>query len=179
MKFYIDDENVNKNYSYATFEESVGGRPIFIFKQETSLIIPVINQGIYDLKSFNGCSQTPVYFDKSYYFFRGVTECTESISIREGSTFRGEFENKYLNVVKVKNPKSFFVELEMGFNGEFVYAGAWKVIASEFGVLIPEGANQTEDEKIFFKKVEGLTKDDKDFLLNNGQAEFDDFIATL
>lgn len=179
MKFYIDDENASQNYSYATFEESIGGRPILIFKRESSLIIPVINQGIYDLESFNGRSQTPVYFNKSYYFFRGISEYTESISVREDGSFRGEFENKFRDKFQSMDPKCYYIELEIGFNGEFVYAGGWRVKANEFGVLIPEGSRQTEDEKIFFKDVEGLTDEDMDFLLSKGQAELEDFIKTL
>jgi hypothetical protein len=179
MTFYIDDENANQNYSYATFEESIGGRPIFIFKQEVSLLIPVINQGIYDLATFNGHSQIPIYCDKSYYLFKGVSECAEAISIRGRGTINGEFENKFRSTSHSANARSFYVELELGFNGEFTYAGGWRVKATEFGVLIPENSNQSEDEKTFFKEVEGLTKDDLDFLLNKRQPELEDFVATL
>jgi hypothetical protein len=179
MKFYIDEENANQNYSYATFEESIGGRPLFIFKKEVSLIIPVINQGIYDLASFNDRSQIPIYCDKSYYLFKGVSECVEDISIRARGTINGEFEKKFHSNAHSGNARSYYIELEMGFNGQFTYGGVWRVKATEFGVLIPENANQSKDEKAFSKEVEELSKDDLDFLLNERQPELEDFVETL
>lgn len=179
MTFYLDEENANDNYSYATFEESIGGCPTFIYRQEISLIIPVINQGIYDLKSFNNGGQTPIYFDRSYYIFRGVSELTESMSIREGGNFAGVFENKFQSNDQSINFKSYYIELEKGFNGSFFYGAGWKAKAREFGVLIPKNANQTEDETAFFKDIKTLSNADLDFLLNRNQTELEDFIATL
>ncbi|ANE52122.1 hypothetical protein [Flavisolibacter tropicus] len=179
MRFYLDEENSNKNYSYATFEESIGGKPFFINKREISLIIPVINQGVYDLKTFNNGSQTPIYFDKSYYFFKDISEYFETLFIREDSIIKGEFNNKFKRGSQPDNQKSFYIELERGYNGSFFYGARWSVSASEFGVVIPESSRHSEDEQLFFKQFNTLSSDDLDFLLNNNQVELENFVKQL
>lgn len=179
MKYFRDQENPKNNYSYATFEESIGGKTQFICRQEIYLIVPVINQGIYNLKSFNNGSDIPLYFDRSYYFFKRVTELKEHISIRENHSIRGKFENIFVTQLKGKQQDQFHVELEMGYNGTFFYAATWKVKANEFGVLIPESSNHSLNDKEFFKNEQLLQGDDINFLLNREQIELDQFILTL
>jgi hypothetical protein len=165
MKLYLDPDNATGNYSYATFEESRGA-PLLINRKLFYLIIPVINQGIYDLLSFNNGSQTPIYFDRSYYFFKGVKEFNEHIAIREDKTIKGRFHNHFLSQLDTRDNYDYRVNLEMGYNGTFYYAGNWKVKAMEFGVLIDESSGQSEDEQKFFKNEENLNTQDKEFLLN-------------
>lgn len=180
MKYFRDEKNP-QNYSYATFEESLGGRPLFICKEDIYFIVPVINQGIYDLKSFNNGSSTPIYIDRSYYFFKGISELRESISIRENRSIKGKLENVFNAKEKGKGQNQFHVELDMGYNGDFFYAATWKVKSNEFGVLIPDTSRKSADDnnKQFFRNSESLHEDDINFLLNKGQSELDQFTATL
>jgi hypothetical protein len=179
MKLYLDPENATGNYSYATFEESIGGAPLLINRKLFYLIIPVINQGIYDLVSFNNGSQTPIYLDRSYYFFKGVKEFNEDIAVREDKTIKGRFHNHFLSQVDTRNSYDYRVELEMGYNGTFYYAGNWKVKAMQFGVLIDEFSGQSEDEQKFFKNEENLNSQDREFLLNKNQLQLEEFISLL
>lgn len=179
MKLYLDPDNATGNYSYATFEESIGGAPLLINRKLFYLIIPVINQGIYDLQSFNNGSQTPIYFDRSYYFFKGVKEFNEQIAVREDKTIKGRFHNHFQSQLDSSDNNEYRVELEMGYNGTFYYAGNWKVKAMEFAVLIDESSEQSEDEQKFFKNEETLNTQDKDFLLNKKQLHLDEFISLL
>ena len=179
MRLYLDPNNATGSYSYATFEESIGGLPIFINRKLFYLIIPVINQGIYDLPSFNNGSQTPIYFERSYYFFKGVKELNEHIAVRENKTIKGRFHNHFQSKVDSRGNNDYRVELEMGFNGSFYYAGHWKVKATEFGVLIDEYSGQSEDEQKFFKNEESLNTQDRDFLLNKNQLHLEEFISLL
>ncbi len=179
MDFYLDPENSKGNYSYATFHEAFGGKPVLTFKQDTYLLVPVINQGIYDLPSFNNGSQTPVYFDYSYYLFLAVSEFTEIISIRENKGIRGEIEKTgRLNSGTAKSDE-FKVELEMGWNGEYIYAATWRVKAKQFGVLIPSYSKQSENDKIFFKNEKSLDTTDMNFLLGVDQIYLEQYLSNL
>lgn len=175
MQFYKDSANANGEYSYATFEEGMGGAPIFVSKKSNYLIIPVINQGIYNLPVLNK-SEDPIYFDRSYYFFKGVAEFTEQISIRSNKTIKGSFHNHFLSAFNIENCYNYRVELEMGYNGNFYYACNWKVSAIEFGVLIDQSALSSRDEYKFFKDEHNLNTNDLDFLLNKNQIHLERFL---
>ena len=179
MDFYLDKENSTGNYSYATFEEAFGGRPRLILRNKAYLLIPVINQGIYDLQSFNNGSEIPIYIDYSYYFFSGIWELNEMISVRGDKSIRAHFENRFKSTTEYQTLEEFRIELEMGFNGEYLYAANWRVKAKQFGVLIPTHSKQSENDKLFFKDETSIDTIDRNFLLSKHQIHLEQFLSTL
>jgi hypothetical protein len=182
MKFYIDEQNSKGDYCYHTFESSLSGEPLLILKKHLYLVIPTINLGIYDLKSFKDGLGEITFIDKSYYIFSKIFFYEESTSLRDE---RGLFGNlKTIYESKNALPQSYSndlykIEMETGITKNYCYGAVWNVRCESFGIMIPENSLESMNEKDFKIFSYNVSDIDLCFLTNQNQNELNESIEKL
>jgi hypothetical protein len=181
MQYCLDIQNYKDDYCYNTFETSLAGEPLLILKEYLYFIIPVLNLGVYGLKSFKDGLDEITFIDKSYYFFRDIVMYEENVSLRKGGSFFGHYINKYKSEF-FENKFQYNlhkIEMEMGKTKNYLYGATWKVWAKEFGILIPENSLESMYEEDFRVNIVNLTQLETNFLESENQAELNEFILRL